>query len=96
MNEPSSLEGGAETPSGRGTPRSLIATIRAGMTILGALAMVFAAVFWILDETGTPTPVPYLLIGIAGLIIYNLARLPDYLKLMLPGKEEPGEKFHRK
>jgi hypothetical protein len=62
----------------------------------GAFAMVFAAVFWILDETGTPTAVPYLLIGIGGLIAYNLARLPAYLKLLWPAEEEPGEKFHRK
>jgi hypothetical protein len=63
---------------------------------LGALTMIFSLVCWVADLSGKPTGIPYVPIGIAGLIVYNLARLPAYLKLLLPRKEETREKFHRK
>jgi hypothetical protein len=66
------------------------------MRALGVVAMLLSAVFWILDMSGKPTAVPYLPIAIAGLILYNLAQLPGYVRLLLPKPEPPGEKFHRK
>jgi hypothetical protein len=78
-------------PTGNGF-RSVVRWI----IILSALTMVFSGVCWVAEYSGKPTGIPYVPIGIAGLIIYNLARLPAYLKLLLPKREETGEKFHRK
>ena len=96
MNEMSPAVGGPDSPSEPGAPRPLADRVRRGMIALGVVAMLFAAVFWVLDESGKPSAVPYLPIGIAGLVLYNLARLPAYLRLLLPKPEAPGEKFHRK
>lgn len=63
---------------------------------VGAAAMIVSAALWAADLLGWKTGVPYVLIGVGGLIAYNLCRLPAYLRRILPKPEAPGPKFHRR
>ena len=97
MNDSGPVEGG-DLPIPEDSPRRspLLTAIRVAM-FAGALAILFATVLWAADDLlGITTRIPYLAIGVAGLIVYTLSRLPAYAKILLPKPEEPAEKFHRK
>jgi hypothetical protein len=52
---------------------------------------------WLADDgLGWKVDFPYLLVGIGALIVYNLGRLPAYLRYFMPGDAPPREKFHRR
>ena len=70
--------------------------LRQAGVLLGSSAIVFSVALWIAEYAGIRTDIPFVLIGIAGLVVYNLSRLPVYLARFFPEKEEEGPKFHRR
>ena len=93
MNEPANLpeEEYVESPG----PSPFERARQAGI-VLGTLAIVFSVGLWIGEYAGWKTDIPYVLVGIAGLVVYNLARLPAYVRHFFPKEEAPGPKFHRR
>ena len=68
---------------------------QAGLAV-GTAAILFAAALWVGEYAGLHTGIPYVLLGVGGLVVYNLARLPAYVRYFFPPREEAGEKFHRR
>ena len=66
-------------PDGSAGP-SAVRKVLTALTVVGALAMLVSLAFWIGEACGWPTSFPYVLLGVGGLILYNLARLPFYFR----------------